>query len=105
MPHSRSLGGSCLPREKEEPSKYYDNKSLRCSRCGEVGHIKRYYRAKESNMTQKVFEVEEDWKNCLVDETQAIDAMVFLNLERDSIEDLEYNIADHVEQQESDVFG
>ena len=56
-------------------------------------------------MTQKVVEVEEDWKNCLVDETQAVDAMVFLNLERDSIEDLEYNIADHVEQQESDVFG
>ena len=43
--HSRSLGGSHSPREKEEPSKYYGKKPLRCYRCGEARHIKRYRRA------------------------------------------------------------
>ncbi|KAH0676665.1 hypothetical protein KY285_024466 [Solanum tuberosum] len=93
-----------LERRKEESSNYYGKKPLRCYRCGEVGHTKRYCRAKESNMTQKVVvEVEEEWGNCLVDEARAINAMISINIERDWIDYIEYNIVDHVEKQETDV--
>ncbi|KAH0705082.1 hypothetical protein KY289_010158 [Solanum tuberosum] len=66
MPHTRSVGGSRLPGKKEEPSNYYGKKPPRCYRCGNVRHIKRYCRAKESNMAQKVAEEEEEWEKCLV---------------------------------------
>ena len=52
-------------------------------------------------MTQKV--AEEDWKKILVAEAQAIDVMISIDIERYWIEDLEYNIADHLEKQETDV--
>jgi len=91
--------------EKEEFPNYYGKKPLRCYRCGEVGHIKRYCQAKESNMAQKIVEEEEEWGKCLVAEARAIYAMISINLEKDWIEDLEYNIADHVEKQETDVVG
>ncbi|KAH0722849.1 hypothetical protein KY290_005508 [Solanum tuberosum] len=105
MSYSRYSGGSSLLGEKEEFPNYYDKKPLRCYHCGEVGHIKRYCQAKESNMTQKVAEEEEEWGKCLVAEARAIYAMISINLEKDWIEDLEYNIADHVEKQETDVVG
>ena len=54
-------------------------------------------------MTQKVVEEEEEWEQCLADEARAIDAMISINLERECIEDLEYNIFDHLEKQEADV--
>uniref|UniRef100_M1DKP0 Uncharacterized protein n=1 Tax=Solanum tuberosum TaxID=4113 RepID=M1DKP0_SOLTU len=41
----------------------------------------------------------------LVAEARAIYAMISINLEKDWIKDLEYNIADHVEKQETDVVG
>ncbi|KAH0733942.1 hypothetical protein KY285_009649 [Solanum tuberosum] len=50
MMHTRSVGGSSLPGKKEEPSNYYGKKPPRCYQCGNVGHIKRYCRAKESNI-------------------------------------------------------
>jgi len=105
MSYSRYSGGSSLLGEKEEFPNYYGKKLLRCYRCGEVGHIKRYCQAKESNMTQKVAEEEEEWGKCLVAEARAIYAMISINLEKDWIKDLEYNIADHVEKQETDVVG
>ncbi|KAH0668946.1 hypothetical protein KY289_023439 [Solanum tuberosum] len=46
-------------------------------------------------MDKKVAEEEEEWGKCLVAETRAIDVMISINLERDWIEDLEYNIANH----------
>uniref|UniRef100_M1DLP9 CCHC-type domain-containing protein n=1 Tax=Solanum tuberosum TaxID=4113 RepID=M1DLP9_SOLTU len=98
MSHSRSSGGSSLPGKKEEASNYYGKKPLRCYLCGEVGHIKRYCRAKESNLAQKVVEEEEGWENCLVAEAGAINVMVSINLEEDLIDDSEYNAVDHVEQ-------
>ncbi|KAH0722848.1 hypothetical protein KY290_005507 [Solanum tuberosum] len=103
MWYSRSSGGSSLLGEKEEFPNYYGKKPLRCYRCGEVGHIKRYCQAKESNMAQKIVEEEEEWGKCLVAEARAIYAMISINLEKDWIKDLEYNIADHVEEQETDV--
>ncbi|XP_015164455.1 uncharacterized protein [Solanum tuberosum] len=103
MPHSRSSSGLSSPGKKEEPSNYYGKNTPRCYRCGNVGHIKRYCRANESNMAQKVTEEEEKWGMCLVAEAPAIDAMVSLNLERDWIEDSEYNAVDHVEKQDTDV--
>ena len=54
--HSRPSGCSRSPREKEESSNYYGKKPLRCYCCGEVGHIKKYRLANESNMAQKVAE-------------------------------------------------
>ena len=54
-------------------------------------------------MDQKVFEEEEEWKQCLVDQARAINAMISINLEGYWIEDLEYNIVDHVEKQETNV--
>ncbi|KAH0752217.1 hypothetical protein KY285_005365 [Solanum tuberosum] len=105
MSYSRSSGGSSLLGEKEEFPNYYGKKLLRCYRCGEVGHIKRYCQAKESNMAQKIVEEEEEWGKCLVAEARAIYAMISINLEKDWIKDLEYNIADHVEEQETDVVG
>ncbi|KAH0754091.1 hypothetical protein KY290_024361 [Solanum tuberosum] len=73
MSHSRSSGASSSLRKKEKSSNYSGKKPLRCYCCGEVGHIKRYCRAKESNMDQKVAEEEEEWGKCLVAETRAID--------------------------------
>ncbi|KAH0636544.1 hypothetical protein KY289_036459 [Solanum tuberosum] len=81
--HSGLSGGSSSPGKKEEPSNYYGKTPPRCYRCGNVGHIKRYCRAKESNMAQKVAEEEEEWGKCLVAEAQAIVVMVSINLERD----------------------
>ena len=81
MIHSRSSGGSCS--EKEQPFNYYGKKPLIFYRCGEVGHIKKYCRAKESNITQKVVKEEEERGNCFVAKVRAIDAMIFINLERD----------------------
>ncbi|KAH0680455.1 hypothetical protein KY284_021540 [Solanum tuberosum] len=106
VPHSRSSGGSHSPGEKKESSNYYGKKPIRCYQCGEVGHIKRYCRANESNMDKKVVEEEkedEEWGNCLVAEARAIDAMISINTEKGWIEDIEYNIADHMEKQEIDV--
>ena len=59
MSHSRSSG---YPKKNEEPSNYYGKKPLICYRCGNIGHIKRYWRSKLSNMVQKVAE-EEEWEN------------------------------------------
>ncbi|XP_019261927.1 PREDICTED: uncharacterized protein LOC109239789 [Nicotiana attenuata] len=55
-------------------------------------HIKRYCRAKESNMAQtkkaaEEKEKEEDWGKCFAAETRAIDAMASTNFERDWIVD------------------
>ncbi|KAH0686113.1 hypothetical protein KY289_016867 [Solanum tuberosum] len=99
--------GSSLPGKKEEPSNYYGKKLLRCYRCGKIGHIKRYCRAKESNMDQKVAagEEEEEWEKFLVAEARTIDAMISINLERDWIEDSKYNTVDHVEEQDNNVIS
>uniref|UniRef100_M1BZJ6 Uncharacterized protein n=1 Tax=Solanum tuberosum TaxID=4113 RepID=M1BZJ6_SOLTU len=88
MLHSRSSGDSSFPEKKEESSNYYGKKPLRYNQCGKIGYIKRYCRAKESNMPQKVTkeeEEEEEWEKCLVAEARAIDAMVSINLEKDWI--------------------
>ena len=42
-------------------------------------------------------------KKCLIVEARAIDAMIYINLERDWIEDLEYSVADHLDKQETDI--
>ena len=55
--------------------------------CGNIGHIKTYCRAKESNMAQKVVEKEERWGQCLAVEARAIDAMISSNLKKEWIED------------------
>ncbi|KAH0674426.1 hypothetical protein KY284_025513 [Solanum tuberosum] len=65
MSHSRSSGASSSLRKKEKSSNY------------------------------SVAEEEEEWGKCLVAETRAIDVMISINLEREWIEDLEYNIANH----------
>ena len=49
-------------------------------------------------MAQKVAKEEEEWEKCLVAEARAIDTMISINLERDWIENLEYNIVDHMEK-------
>ena len=79
MPQSRSLGGSRSPRENDESSNYYGKKSFKCYCCGEVGHIRKYCRAKEGNMDQKVSEEEEEWGKCLVAEARIIDVMISIN--------------------------
>ncbi|KAH0652604.1 hypothetical protein KY289_030282 [Solanum tuberosum] len=56
-------------------------------------------------MAQKVAEEEEEWGKCLVAEAQAIDVMISINHEKDWIDDLECNIVDHMEKQETDVVG
>ncbi|KAH0751748.1 hypothetical protein KY285_004896 [Solanum tuberosum] len=85
MSHSRSSSDSSSPGKKKDTSNYYGKKPLRCYRCGNVGHIKRYCQAKESNMDQKVPEEEEKWEQCLVAEARAIDIMISINLEGDWI--------------------
>ena len=54
-------------------------------------------------MDQKGFEEGEDCGKDLVVEARAIDTMISINLEIDWIEDLEYNIADHLEKQETNI--
>uniref|UniRef100_M1DLH3 Uncharacterized protein n=1 Tax=Solanum tuberosum TaxID=4113 RepID=M1DLH3_SOLTU len=44
----------------------------------------------------------EDWVKCFLAEARAIDARVSINLEKDWIEDSEYNVVDHVEKQDID---
>ena len=50
-------------------------------------------------MDQKV-EEEEEWEQCLVAEARVIDATISINLERDWIEDSQYNVVNHMEKQE-----
>ena len=38
-------------------------------------------------------------------EAREIDAMISINLEKDWIEDIEYNIADHLEKKEVDIIS
>lgn len=57
MSHSWSSGGS---RPLEEYSNNYSNKSLKCYRCGKVGHMKSYCRATESNITHTKTVMEEE---------------------------------------------
>ncbi|KAH0722294.1 hypothetical protein KY289_005338 [Solanum tuberosum] len=85
MSHSRFSSDSSSPGKKEDPFNYYGKKPLKCYRYGNVGHIKRYCRAKESNMAQKVPKEEEKWEQCLVAKARAIDAMISINLEGDWI--------------------
>ena len=66
--------------------------------CGNIGHIKTYCRAKESNMAQKLAKVEEEWEQCLAAEARGIDVMISINLTREWIKDFEYNIFDHLEK-------
>ena len=54
-------------------------------------------------MAQKVVEVEEERENCLVAEARAIVAMISINIEREWIKDIEYNIVDHVEKNANDI--
>ena len=98
-PKSRFKKGSIPLGKKEELSNYYGKKPLRCFRCGNIGHIKRYFLVKESNMAQKVAEEEEDWEQCLAPEARAVDVMIFINIDKDGIEDLEYVIAVQMENQ------
>ena len=56
-------------------------------------------------MDKKVVEEKEQWKKCLVVDARSIDAIISINLEIGRIEDLKYNIADHLEKQEVDVVG
>ncbi|KAF3662043.1 hypothetical protein FXO37_12630 [Capsicum annuum] len=55
----------------------------------------------ESNMThtEKVIKEKEGWGRCLVAESQAIDALTFINLKRDWIG---YNTIHHVEKKDID---
>ena len=76
MLHSRSSG------EREESFNYYGKKLLRCYRRGKIGHGNRYYRAKESNMAQKLAGEEEDGGKCLVVEARAINDMFPLTLKK-----------------------
>ncbi|XP_070025820.1 uncharacterized protein [Nicotiana sylvestris] len=61
--HFQSSSGSSSPRKKEESSSS-GKKLLKCYHCGKVGHIKRYYRAKKSNMaqTKKTGESASQWR-------------------------------------------
>ena len=54
-------------------------------------------------MAQKFAEEEEEWGKYLVAEDRAIDVMISINLKRDCIKDLEYNIVDHLDKQDIDV--
>lgn len=86
MPHTQLSRGSSLPGKKEKFfNNYYSKKHLKYYRCGKVGHIRRYFRATESNMvqTEKVVEEEEYWRRCLTIESQAIDVLAFINFKRD----------------------
>jgi len=56
-------------------------------------------------MAQNVAEEVEEWKKSLAAEARTTDSMVSINLEKDWMEDLEYNAVDHVEKQETDVVG
>ncbi|XP_016498615.1 uncharacterized protein LOC107817324 [Nicotiana tabacum] len=90
--HFQSSSGSSSPGKKGESSSN-GKKPLKYYRCGKVGHIKRYCRAKECNIAQikKVVEEEEkeeDWGKCFTAETRAINAMASINFERNWIVDL-----------------
>ncbi|XP_060186750.1 uncharacterized protein LOC132616160 [Lycium barbarum] len=82
MIHSQFHEGSSSPRQKEESSNN-GKKIIKCYRCGEVGHIKRFCRAKESYMAQtERAPEEEDWGRCFIAETRVVDALASLNFER-----------------------
>ena len=49
-------------------------------------------------MAQKFAKEGEECGKGIVPEAWAIDTMIFINLERDWIKDLEYNISDHLER-------
>ncbi|XP_059294724.1 uncharacterized protein LOC132047737 [Lycium ferocissimum] len=105
MIHSQFHEGSSLPRQKEE---YSNNgkKTIKCYRCGEVGHKKRFCRAKESYMAQtERAPEEEDWGRCFVAETRVVDALASLNFERGWIVDSGYNTVHHVEKEDTGVIN
>ena len=50
-------------------------------------------------MDKNIFEEKEELEKCLVDQARAADVMISINLEGYWIEEVEYNIVDHVEKQ------
>ena len=52
---------------------------------------------------KKLPKKEEEWGKCSIAEARATDTMIFINFERDWIDDLEYNLADHLEKQETNI--
>ena len=77
-PHSQR--NSSPSRISGESSK----KIFKCHRCGKMGHVKRFCRAKlqESNVADKIVE-EEDSGKCFVTETKYVDALASINFEND----------------------
>ncbi|XP_059309472.1 uncharacterized protein LOC132060451 [Lycium ferocissimum] len=103
MTHSQFHEGSSSSRQKEESSNN-GKKTIKCYRCGEVRHIKRFCRAKESYMAQTEGASEkEDWGRCFVAETRVVDALASLNFERGWIVDL--GCGHHLTEDESKFFN
>ncbi|XP_059318720.1 uncharacterized protein LOC132069373 [Lycium ferocissimum] len=99
-PHSRFQSVSSSPEKEGESTNNY-KKTLKCYRCGKIGHIKRYCQTKESNMAQveKAAEEEEDAGRCFVAEAGVVDALASFNFERDWIMDSRDNTVYHVEKE------
>ncbi|KAG6470352.1 hypothetical protein ZIOFF_071420 [Zingiber officinale] len=78
-----------------DTEKYYSlnqsgRKSIKCYRCGKIGHIKEncWVKLKEGNVAgTELIEDEEDWGKCFMAENKTMDAMNSINFDKDWIVD------------------